>query len=191
MYRWLRNTHLCYGLFAFLAVLMYGFSSIGFAHRTWLPLSPRVTVAHIRLNIDDRTNERAVARALMDERGMRGDLQDGKATPAGFAFRIERPGVSYEIDYAKGTGDTTITTRTAPFMGIMTAIHKEHGMWHDDVVQNLWGAYLGIVSGGLIVLALTGIYLWFKLHKERRTGLALLVISLGFSATMIVLLGTA
>lgn len=191
MYRWLRNTHLLLGLFAFLAVLMYGFSSIGFAHRAWLPVNPRVTVAHVILHTADRTNERAVARELMDERGMRGDLRDGKVTPAGFAFRIERPGVSYAVEYAKDTGEAMVTARTAPFMGIMTAIHKEHGLWHEDAVQNIWGAFLGIVSAALIGLALTGIYLWFKLHKERRIGLMLLAISLGFSATVIVLLGTA
>ncbi len=191
MYRWMRNTHLFLGLFAFLAVLMYGFSSVAFAHRKWLRLEPSVSVTRVTIQPAGDVNPRSMARLLMDEHGMRGELLDTKLTPAGFKFRIERPGVQREVTYSKDRGEATVTTRTAPFTGMMTAIHKEHGLWHDDAVRNAWGAFLGLVSAALIVLALTGIYLWFRMHKERRIGVILLIISLGFSATVIVLLGTA
>jgi hypothetical protein len=191
MYRWLRNTHLVFGLFACVAVCMYGVSSIGFAHRTWFRLQPSVTVARLTVKADDAASARAVARALMDDHGMRGEVRDGRVTGSGFTFHIARPGVDHEVSFEKATGVATVTTRTAPFMGIMTALHKEHGVWHADAIQNAWGAYLGLVSAALIVLAVTGIYMWFRLHEERRIGVVLLAVSLGFSATVILLLATA
>jgi len=47
-----------------------------------------------------------------------------------------------------------------------------------------WAALVGIVSLGLILLALTGIYLWFRLFEERAVGIALLVVSLVCSLTL-------
>ena len=58
-------------------------------------------------------------------------------------------------------------------------------------VTNLWGAFTGIASVGLIALALTGIYLWFKLHNERKIGVVLLVVSLAYSLTAMGLLRLA
>ena len=43
----------------------------------------------------------------------------------------------------------------------------------------------------LVILALTGIYLWFKIHTERVIGSILLAVSLGFSLTLIMLIRTA
>jgi hypothetical protein len=47
------------------------------------------------------------------------------------------------------------------------------------------------VALGLIGLSVTGIYLWFKIHTERVTGLVLLAISLGYSLPLIVLMRMA
>jgi hypothetical protein len=47
------------------------------------------------------------------------------------------------------------------------------------------------VSTALILLGLTGIYLWFKLHNERIVGAILLTISLSYSLTLMILLRVA
>jgi hypothetical protein len=62
--------------------------------------------------------------------------------------------------------------------------------------------YLGLLNlSFLLIFGLTGVHLalhrpgghllWFKQHKEPRIGLVLLAASLGFSVTVMVLLGTA
>ena len=50
---------------------------------------------------------------------------------------------------------------------------------------------IGLVSGGLILLGVTGIWLWFMIHSERAIGAALLAINLGICVTLLVLIRTA
>ena len=45
-----------------------------------------------------------------------------------------------------------------------------------------------LVSAALVLLGLSGIYLWFESHKERVVGAALLTISLGYSLTTLMIL---
>jgi hypothetical protein len=50
---------------------------------------------------------------------------------------------------------------------------------------------IGLVSGGLILLGATGIYLWFMNHSERAIGAVLVAINLGICVTLLVLIRTA
>ena len=84
-----------------------------------------------------------------------------------------------------------IRTNVANFMGMMNRIHHVGGLWHDYTLTNVWGVFVGLISVMLIVLSLTGIYLWFKIHTERVIGVALLALSLSYSLTLIALIRTA
>ena len=55
-------------------------------------------------------------------------------------------------------------------MSILVNLHVEHGVWHEDPVREALGILVGIVSAALVILALTGIYLWFKMHGARSLG---------------------
>ena len=61
------------------------------------------------------------------------------------------------------------------------------GWWPIDV----WGLLLAVASALLLVLACTGIVLWFQRHRERRTGLVVLVSGLALGLTLLVLMRTA
>jgi len=45
---------------------------------------------------------------------------------------------------------------------------------------------VGLVSAGLLVLGATGLYLWFVRKKERKLGIALLVLGLAWGLGTIV-----
>lgn len=187
MYRWLRNTHLLLGVFSLLFLLMYGISGVQMAHNTWFTARPVVVESLVPLSPQDLT-PRAVGRALMESHGLRGEIAQVRDTPAGFAFRIVRPGTVYEIDYSRATFEARVRTNTANFIGMLNRIHHVAGLWHEYPLINLWGIFVGLVSCALLLLGVTGIYLWFKIHTERRIGAVLLAISLGYSLTLIVLL---
>ena len=57
--------------------------------------------------------------------------------------------------------------------------------------MNVWGVLSGAVSVVLILISLTGIYLWFKWKQERVIGAILMALCLVFSVTLMVLLRTA
>ena len=68
---------------------------------------------------------------------------------------------------------------------------QQSGLWHDYWLINVWGFSVAIVSIGLIIIGVTGVYIWFKLYNERIVGAVLLTLSLGYSLTLIALLHSA
>jgi hypothetical protein len=70
---------------------------------------------------------------------------------------------------------------------VMVQFHRLHGYgggWMYDV----WMVLYDLASAAMIVFALSGVYLWYKLTKRRALGWALLAVSFTFTAgTMIYL----
>jgi hypothetical protein len=190
MYKFIRNTHLLIGLFSFLFLLMYGVSAVQMAHNRWFSNKPTVTEAEYKLDAGS-ADARMVARQLMDREGLKGELSQVRKAGDSLAFRIVRPGTVYEVAYAPESGSAKVKTNTANFMGMLNRIHHIGGLWHDFTLTNVWTVFVGLVSLGVILLALTGLYLWFKIHTERLVGGILLAVSLGFSLTLMVLIRTA
>jgi hypothetical protein len=190
MYKFIRNTHLLIGLFAFLFLLMYGVSAVQMAHNKWFSSKPAVSESELALT-PRVPDARVVARELMDRHGIRGELAQVRKAGPGFSFRIVRPGTVYEISYTAETGAAKVKTNVANLMGMLNRIHHIGGLWHEFTLTNVWAVFVALISVALIVLSLTGIYLWFKIHTERIIGVILLVLSLGYSLTLIVLIRTA
>ncbi len=185
MHGWLRNTHLLSGLFFLLFLLVYGWSSVQMVHRSWFNLQP--SISETRVTVQSAVEDgRAVARQLMDQHGVRGDLNQVQQTPTGLRLRIGRPGTSYDIEYSAETGEAKIRKTVANFKAMLNRIHTVSGLWHDYSLINVWGVLVGLASLGMFVMGLTGIYLWFKIHSERTIGTILLILSLGYSLTLMV-----
>jgi hypothetical protein len=190
MYKFIRNTHLLIGVFSFLFLLMYGVSAVQMAHNRWFNNRPAVTETEFKLD-PGADDARVVARQLMDGHGVKGELLQVRKAEGGLSFRIQRPGTVYEVSYAPASGAAKVKTNVANLMGMLNRIHHVGGLWHEFTLTNVWGYFVGLVSVALIVLALTGIYLWFKIHSERLVGGILLALSLGYSVTLMVLIRTA
>jgi hypothetical protein len=186
LYKFLRNTHLLIGLFSFLFLMMYGVSSVQMSHNTWFNLKPAVSDSRVAL-APGIENPRDVARQLMNRGLVRGEL----AQVQNSRFRIIRPGTVHEVSYSSRTGEAKIRTNVAGVMGMLNRIHHVAGLWHEYTLTNVWAVFVAITSILLVILALTGIYLWFKMHSERVIGAILLAVSLGFSLTLMVLIRSA
>jgi hypothetical protein len=186
LYKFLRNTHLLIGLFSFLFLMMYGVSSVQMSHNSWFKMKPGVTESQVALT-PGIADARDVARQLMDRGLVRGELAQVQAS----SFRILRPGTVHEVNYSPQTGEAKIRTSVAGLMGMLNRIHHVAGLWHEYTLTNVWAVFVAITSILLVTLALTGIYLWFKIHTERVIGAILLAVSLGFSLMLIVLIRTA
>lgn len=191
MYRWFRNTHLIVGLLAFPFVLMYGISAIQMSHGDWFSMQPKVTATVVTVAPPPGNDGRTLARELMDRYHIRGELQQVNATDTGYKLQIARPGTVYQIDYSSETHQAKIRASVAGFMGMMNRIHHLAGIHRSSALVNIWGGWVIAVSIGLMILGLTGIYMWFTFYKERRIGIILLAISLGYSLTLIFLIRTA
>jgi hypothetical protein len=184
MYKFIRNTHLILGMASVLFVLLYAVSAAQMAHQ--IRLSPQVSEEDVMLG--PGLAARPVADALMKERGYSGELGQTQMTPNGFRVQIARPGTLYAVNYNRTSGMAHVRRETRSFLGMLNRLHHQHGLHHADGVLNAWGWALLIVSIGMIFIGASGIYLWFKMHKERVIGAVLLtanvVISLGLLAIL-------
>jgi len=190
MYRWMRNAHLILGLLCVPMLLMYGISSIQMSHTKWFSMKPRVSEQTARL-APEGNDGRALAREIMEQNGLRGVLKTLELTPGGYHFEIGRVGTSYSIDYHRQTGEARIRTTTFTFMGMLNRIHHIGTVRSPSLAIDALGGLVLLVSVCLILLALSGIYLWFQFHQERLIGTALLAASLAYGLTFVVLIHIA
>ena len=188
MYQWLRNTHLVAGLLALPFLLMYGLTAVQMSHAGWFSLKPMVTETTVTVAASPINDGRALARVLMDQNGLRGEIRQVRATDSGFHLQIEHPGTVYRVEYSSQTHQAVIRTSVAPFMGMLNRIHHLAGFRNASFVMDVWGGWVVAVSICLFVLGLTGIYMWFRTYKERVVGSILLAVSLGYSLTLILLI---
>ena len=184
----LRNIHLLLGLFVSSFVLMYSLSSMQMSHNSWFSVKPTVEESQVKLTTG--LEARAVARLLM-EQGLRGEIAQVQPANAPVKFRIQRPGTVYEVVYDAQSGETKVKTSTVGFAGMLNRLHHISGFWHEYGLINWWAGALLLTSVALMALALTGIYLWFRIYKERLVGAILLALSLGYGLGLIVLMRSA
>jgi hypothetical protein len=191
MYRWFRNTHLVAGLLVVPFVLMYGLSAVQMSHAGWFSMKPTVTETTVTIASSPVNDGRELARILMDQNHLRGEIRQVKATDSGFQLQIEHPGTVYRVEYSSRTRQAAIRTSVAPFMGMLNRIHHIAGLRNASFIMDVWGGWVVAVSLCLFVLGLTGIYMWFRLYQERVIGSILLAVSLGYSLTLILLIRAA
>jgi len=186
MYRLIRNSHLFLGLFSFLFLMMYGFSAVQMAHPEWFSNKPLVN--ETAETIAPMMDARQASRVLIDKYKWRGELGQVTVRREDIVFRVLRPGTVYEVTYAPVSGATKIKTNVANWIGMLNRIHHIGGLWHEFSLINVWSGFVALVSVSLILIAFSGICLWFKLHKERLIGSVLLAGGLIYGLGLLVLL---
>ncbi|MDE3194738.1 MAG: PepSY-associated TM helix domain-containing protein [Acidobacteriota bacterium] len=184
MYKWLRNLHLIVGLFALPMILTYAVSSVQMAHRIRIPQS----VTEETLALSAGLAPRAAAQQLMDQRGFSGDFGNAATTPSAVTFAITRVGTRYQVTYNPANGNTHVRTIDTGVWGELNRLHHLNGFGHQNSAMNIWSWLLAVVSVILLTIGATGIYMWFKLHRERAVGIVLLSANLAISLLLLIIL---
>src|SRR5262245_822072 len=104
----MRNLHLWLGLGCGLFLLVYAVSAVKMSHGKWWNSRPSVTQARVTLPAAVAASARTAARRLMDQHGMRGELQQVTDTAAGFRFRLARPGTVHEVQVDRASGEAQV-----------------------------------------------------------------------------------
>lgn len=185
MHRLIRNTHLALGIAFTLVWLMYGLSSVQMSHPEWFPMEPAVTREIVAAGPVSAASPEVLAASLAREIGARGDVENIRAAGDTVAFRVVRPGTVLEVTYLQEEATALVVTRVGGFMTMLNRLHHYAGFWRGWLPLDLWGLLVAAASVGLILLGVTGIYLWFRTHGERVVGGAIL---LGGGVASVVLL---
>ena len=183
MYSTIRRIHLYtgFGLLAF--VVMYFFTGYVLIHGEWFPNeSPVKSTREEPLTTAVGASPEEYSVVLQKQFGLAGKRQPPSRTKGGaWKFAYAHPGVSYEAVIPPAGGTVLITT--TQFSGRQTLVqfhrlHRYGGGW----VYDLWMVMYDLASAAMIVFAISGIYLWYKLTPRRLLGWALLAISFLFTA---------
>jgi hypothetical protein len=189
-YRFLRSIHLLAGAGSAAFLLMYGFSAMQMAHSSWFPTSATVRERQIQLK-PRLADARQIARELMERGVVRGEIQQAATAPARLAVRVARPGTIHDIRYDAASGIVTVRTSATGFMGMLNRLHHTAGLYHGYALLNAWGWAVAMVSVALLVLGVSGVWMWWLRRQERAIGLVLLGANLGFSITVLALIRSA
>ncbi len=184
MYRLIRNIHLILGLLLFWMVMMYAVSAAQMAHQ--IKIVPVITESDVTAT--PGLDVRPLAMELMEKNGLTGELGNATSLPGGYRFPLTRAGGVTQITYDRATGKVHLKTSDNGVWGILNRLHHFHGLHNQSGARNAWGWLVLFASLAMFALGGTGVYMWFKLHKERGIGVVLLSANLVVSIILLIAL---
>ena len=188
MYAKIRNIHLFLGLFASAFLLIYALSAFMMGHSflfKWAyPNKPKI---HSFQLASPPAEPKALVAALRAQDNLRGDLWQVETTSTAVSFFVERPGSRFDVAYDLRTRTATITARQGGFWYTIDRMHHTGGLIHDEANLNIWGWFVALMSVVTWLIGLSGVYMWFKRHKERRVGGMIFVATFVFAGVLLVL----
>ena len=191
---WLRRTHAWTGLFGALLFVFLGVSGILLNHRAILKIETGAPVEVMKVEevlTTPLADEAALAAYVAARFGVDKPLEAPRrrgpepVTLGGAEARqaetwelwTRGPNARLDVSYLPEAGLLSVTRTANGPLGTLKELHKGHG------VTVLWVLFLDAISGALILMSLSGILLWTKLHGPRLAAAGIL----GGSAILAVL----
>ena len=176
--KWLRRTHAWLGLWGATLGILFGVTGILLNHRGTLKINAAKTDRIEReLSLPDPKPENIEAFAAwlqvelgLDEEWSRVRTQDpreiswgGKSVtqPERWSLSLSNPKGGYSAEYWVGNAYTTVRQFDRNLFAFLNRLHMASGM------GVAWILLADTIAGSLIILALSGILLWTRLHGPR------------------------
>ena len=175
IYQWLRKLHL-YAEFIVLGfLLMYFLTGYMMTHSHWFPKpEPEVSIQTFSLDVPENMNPEQLSEYVQNKHNLRGKQQPPQINNEGkITLNYVRPGYHYQ---APDRQTLEVKTTKQNMYATFVVFHRLHG-YGGGWVYNLYILMMDLSSIALIVFALTGFYMWFKLLGKRALGWILLAIS--------------
>jgi hypothetical protein len=129
------------------------------------------------------------ARALMQQVGIEGEVQlPGRIEMGRLDFRVVRPGCSFEIKADPAQGRARIERTEVNLWGTMRALHTfkgGRGNQRNWILTTVWAVSMDALAVGLLVMVLTGVYIWWGTKSKRAPGLLALVAGVAACAWLV------
>ena len=176
--KWLRRTHAWLGLWGATLGILFGVTGILLNHRGTLKINAAKTEQTKReLPLPDYNFENVETFATwlqieldLDQKWNRARSQepreiswDGKSVtqPERWSVSFSNPKRSYSAEYWGGNAYTTVRQFDRNIFAFLNRLHMGSGM------GVAWILLTDTIAGSLIILALSGILLWTRLHGPR------------------------
>lgn len=185
--RWLRKIHLWVGLWGAALGFLFGATGILMNHRAILKIPvEKVVQKSAQLPLPDPAQRgfstpEEMAQWLQQELKFEGLNVRIKAEPARkvtwadrevqqparWTINLNSPHKGVSAEYFVGNRSVKVETQDATPIGTLTRLHMSVG------VTAFWVLLSDTIAGGLIVLSVTGLLLWSRLHAIRLTTVAI------------------
>lgn len=180
---WTRRLHYYLGLYFLLFIWLFSLTGLLLNHSDWgfaefWPQRRQATVER-EINPPDATDDLAMARDLLRQLGMMGEIQETSLSPEGnrLTINVGRPGQTFSVEADFAARRAIVTETRLNGWGVAQTLHTFTGVSLDNpgrtrdwAVTTLWALAMDALSVGLIALVVTGIYLWYRLPKKRLGG---------------------
>ncbi len=176
-----RRTHLYLGLALVPWVLMYGLSSIPFAHAPYFQARDAAKgrplwTLRAEIPVDAPIPEgpdalRGLGATLLDTAGIHGTnfgaFRQGPAQVNVYSYSFWH---SIQLKYYADRRLMTVEERRFRWDQFLTGMHARGGFEQDGVMPFAWGLIVDLVCLGLIGWVASGLYMWWTLPHLRRYG---------------------
>ncbi len=191
--RWLRKVHLYVGLWGAALGLLFGVTGILLNHRSVLKIPvEKVVQRTAQVALPEGRDHRLdtpehMARWLQDVlhfEGMQTRIKVEPARlvtwsdrelrqPARWSFELNSPHKGVSAEYFVGNRIVKVETRDATPLGTLTRLHMAVG------ANVFWVLLSDTIAAGLLVLSITGLLLWSRLHRARLASVVVSLAALG------------
>ena len=189
MYDTVRKVHLYAGMALVAFVVMYFVTGYVLIHHEWFPRGePNVTTWEESLTPAPGATPEEFSALLQKQFDLSGKRQPPQRKKDGsWEFEYFRPGVLHEAT-VNPAGDR-VTIKRSDFGAAQTLVgfHRLHG-YGGGWLYDVWMVVFDLASFSMILFAVTGIYLWYKLTKRRALGWAVLATGFAFAAGTVIYL---
>lgn len=170
-YTWFRKIHLYSGLTIVTFLVMYFVTGYPLSHEHRFPQWDYSEKTRTEpLTYPGRQDEETFSNYLQATFDLRGQPSPPKRLPDGsWQFRFIRPGTFHQAVVAPSGDRVQITTRNAGFFKTLAGFHKLKG-YRGNIFYHVWAILYDLASLSLIVFGFSGVYLWYRLTKERLLG---------------------
>jgi uncharacterized protein len=199
---WNRRIHFYVGLCLLFFIWLFSISGLLLNHPEWefarFWENREIFSSEVTITRPSAIEDLAIAQHLMTQLGVVGEINEIRRTADEdrFGLQVVRPGRIFSVDANFRTATATVEQIDLNAWGVLDALHKFTGVRMNDptrqrdwVLTKLWSFAMDAVGLGLIVLVLSGLYLWYRLPKKRMPGL--LALGLGTAACGFFLFGLA
>ena len=183
-----RRLHLYLGLTLAPWFLMYGISSIPFAHNEYfeardkakgLPAWTTRLDQKYSIDVPAEGELRPVGARIMSDLGLQGAFGAYRQGPNQVNVYVYSFRHATQVKYFIAEQRITVEDRRFRFDHFLTGMHARGGFEQDSVLDTLWGVTVDLVCLGMLMWILTGLYMWWSLPALRRWGWVALLGGIG------------
>ena len=182
--KWARFVHLYLTLFALGLLLFFAVTGFMLNHEDWFsPTEPytdekKGVIPHSLLTEPDRL---AVVELLRNEYGAVGALSTFEVEDDHLWVLFKRPGTQVEASIHRDDGVVEVTRKTWGTSGLLLDLHRGKD------VSRPWHLIIDIVSVIYLVLAATGLTMWWSLKGRGRYGAVVILVGVIVSIGVVAL----